>query len=67
MEHSIIVIDFMSVGKIPRTLTKQKAYQMIKDKRYGCPPIKMGRYSLFAFKNLNHANLHSKLYLHLFI
>ena len=27
----------MSVGKIPRAITKQKAYQIIKDKRYGRP------------------------------
>ena len=60
MEFSIIVIHFT------RAITKQEAYQIIKDKPYGCPFIGMGRDSLFAFKNLNHANLHSKLYFYLF-
>ena len=32
MQYSIIVINFMSVGKIPRAITKQEAYQIIKDK-----------------------------------
>ena len=32
MQYSIIVINFMSVGNIPRAITKQEAYQIIKDK-----------------------------------
>ena len=65
MEYSIIVIFFLVWEKIPRAITKQEAYQIIKDKRCGCTSIRMGRYSLFAFMNLNHAHLHSKLYLYL--
>ena len=58
MEYSIIAINFMSVGTISQSNSLTGSIPDNLDKQYGCPFIRMGRYRLFAFKNLNHANLH---------
>ena len=55
MEYSIIVINVQECGKKNTSDT----YQIIKDRRHGCRSTRIDRH-IFAFKNLNDANLHSK-------